>query len=211
VFRFWHDNTGSVLVAYTLLLPLFLLVTLGAVDAAYVLYEDDLANKAAYVGARTAAISDPVAQLITAPATLNYTAANSGQACYNFVTGAAAKDANGNPICPSITSVTCTSTGCSPNTYGFDSTAFTNIFNAMQKIFPRLQARHVTISYEGNGSGFSGRPNGLPMDITVQITGMSHQFFFIPRLLPFFGIVFPAALSIPSYSSTMQSEDMVTN
>src|SRR5207247_1844183 len=109
-----------------------------------------------YIGARAAAVSNPVAQNITDPTTLNYTPALDGQPCFNFVTGAS----TGN--CPSIPLVTCTSTACTPNTYGFDSAAFTNvngtgIFDRMHAIFPRLRATNVTVSYQGNGSGFVGR------------------------------------------------------
>lgn len=205
MFRFWHDKTGSVLVEYTVVFPLFILVTLGAVDVAYMLSEWDLANKAAYVGARTAAISNPVAQNITDPTTLNYDPSLDGQPCYNFSTGTS----TGN--CPSIPLVTCTSTACTPNTYGFDGTAFTGIFGPMQNRFPRLQPENVTISYQGNGSGFSGRSNGLPMNITVSITGMTHQFFFVPSILKFFGGSILTTPPIPAFSTTMQSEDMVTN
>jgi Flp pilus assembly protein TadG len=42
-----------------------MLVTLGTVDVTYMLYEWALANKATYVGARAAVVSNPVAQNIT--------------------------------------------------------------------------------------------------------------------------------------------------
>ena len=40
-------------------------MVLGTIDVVYMLYEWALANKAAYVGARTAMVSDPVANGIT--------------------------------------------------------------------------------------------------------------------------------------------------
>jgi hypothetical protein len=81
----------------------------------------------------------------------------------------------------------------------------------MQVIFPRLQAQNVQISYQTNGRGFVLQPGGLPMNVTVSITGMTHQFFFVPSILRFFGQTIQVAPNIPSFSSTMQSEDMFTN
>jgi hypothetical protein len=218
--NFWHDKTGSMLVEYTVAFPLFIAVTLGTVDVAYMLFDWALANKAAYVGARTAVVSNPVAPNITNNASLGYTTSqlqNPGASCYDFSTGLQ----NGN--CPSIGPIVCTSTACTPSTFGFDSAAFTNasgtgVFDAMQRIFPRLQPANVTITYQTidkDTSGFSAsgvvlQPNGLPMVVTVSITGMTHQLFFIDPILRFFGTGF-AARNIPAFSTTLQSEDMFTN
>jgi hypothetical protein len=49
------------------------------------------------------------------------------------------------------------------------------------------------------------------MNVTVKITGMAHQFFFVPSLLRFFGGSITAAPPIPEFSTTLPSEDMVTN
>jgi Flp pilus assembly protein TadG len=213
VTNFWHDRTGSVIVEYTIVFPLFILVILGTVDLAYMLFEWGMANKAAYVGARTAVVSFPVAPNITSP---NYTATqlqNIGDLCFDPTSGSQ----NGN--CPSTGLITCTSTACTPNTYGFSSDNFTAIFNRMQAVFTRLQPTNVTILYQTidtdtsgfSSAGFVGRPGGLPMEVTVSITGMTHQFFFVPGLLSFFGGGITATPAIPTYSTTMQSEDMFTN
>ena len=214
MFNFWRDTTGVVVFQYAVVLPIFLLVTMGTVDIAYMLFEWDLANKATYVGARTAAVSNPVAQHITDNTSLNYTQVqidHINQACFNFSTGAPTDWG-----CPSTGLVTCTSSACTPNTYGFDSSAFTNvngtgIFDRMKAVFPRLQVENVTVTYQTNGSGFVGRPGGLPMNITVSITGMTHEFFFVPSLVGVFGGAFSRTKQIPPFSTTMQSEDMVTN
>jgi hypothetical protein len=200
------------IVEHSIIFPLFILLTLGTVDLAYMLHEWALANKAAYVGARRAVVSNPVAQNITNNADLGYTATqlqnvgalNGADACFNLSDGSS----NGN--CPSTGRIICTSTACNPTTYGFDSVAFTNIFNAMQPVFPRLQTTNVTIWYETNGSGYVARPGGLPMNVTVSITGMQHQFFFAPGLLRLFGGGVNAAPNIPPFQTTMQSEAMVT-
>jgi len=56
-----RDITGSILVEYTIVFPVFILLVLGTVDVAYMLSDWALANKAAYVGARTAVVADAVA------------------------------------------------------------------------------------------------------------------------------------------------------
>ena len=218
--KFLRDVTGSVLVESTIVVPILLLLVLGTIDATYLFFEWSLANKAAYVGARAAAVSNPVAPNIV---NITYTSAqlnNIGQSCISV-------------SCPSA-NATCTSTTCTTTTTGFtpgfDSTAFTNskktgIFDKMQAIFPRLQPQNVMISYQTNGSGVVGEPYSgnasqfsLPMNVTVQITCMTHQFYFLSGLM---GWVFtpptgcsPAPLAGPPISAsttTMQSEDMYTN
>jgi hypothetical protein len=215
-----RDISGSVLVEATLTIPLMLLLALGTVDVAYMFFDWTLANKAAYVGARTAVVSNPVASTIT---TVNYTSAelqNIGQFCF---------DTGGNNInCPTQSS-TCTpdatNSGTCTNCTGsckFDDTAFLPIFNRMRAVFPRLQRQNVQISYQTNGLGFVGEnasSGGLPMSVTVSITGigtanMTHQFFFAPglvRFAPLFGGSISATPSIPNFSTTLQSEDMFTN
>src|SRR2546422_8846034 len=171
------------LVEYTVVFPLFILVTLGTVDVAYMLSDWALANKAAYVGARTAVVSNPVAQGITNPFTPGLNP-NIGKLCFDPTTGAANTDSNGNNYCPTVSSV-CTGAsggGSCTNGYTFDNTAFAPILGNMKAIFPRLQAGNVQISYQTNGLGFVLQPGGLPMNVTVSITGMTHQFFFLPSI-----------------------------
>jgi Flp pilus assembly protein TadG len=207
-----RDISGSVLVETTIVLPMFLLLVLGTIDVTYMFYEWALANKAAYMGARTAVVSDPVATKIT---DLSYTPSQLqliGQPCF---------DNMGNNVnCPSVPPTVCTSTACTPNTFGFDSTAFTNsngtgIFDRMKVIFPRLQPQNVTITYQTNDLGFVGQPYignsaqfSLPLNVTVSITDMTHQFYFIGPLVKFFGGFFPAMSTMPTFATTLQSEDM---
>ena len=209
--KFWRDITGSVLVEYAVVFPLFMLVTLGTVDVTYMLYEWALANKATYVGARAAVVSNSVAQNITQdrflydPGQLK----QMGQYCFDFATG------TGNGNCPDV-KVDCTSSACTPNTFGFNGSAFANangtgIFDRMKVIFPRLQPGNVTISYRLNGSGYVGRPGGLPMNVTVSVQNVTHQLYFIAGVMRFFGGTFASTPAIPAFATTLTSEDMATN
>jgi hypothetical protein len=170
------DCGGGPLVEFTLIFPILISVALGTVDFAYYWAEASFANKAAFLGARAATISSPIATGITDP---SWNPALLGQWCFDPTTG----DSNGN--CPTV------NTKCTPGTSGgsctggetFDDTAFTAILTPMSGIFPKLQRRNVKISYSTNNLGFVGRPNGSPMNITVQIRCMTHQFFFINGLM----------------------------
>ena len=203
----WHDKTGSAFIEYAIVFPLFISVTLGTVDVTYMLFDWALANKAAYVGARAAVVSDPVATSATNPLTNpSYTQSQSqqiGQLCFNPSTGVS----NGN--CPSISTV-CTpnssSGGSCTNSYTFDNTAFLAILGKMQAVFPRLQRQNVQISYNTNGQGFVLQPGGLPMDVTVSVQGMTHRFYFISGLERV-----RSTPSIPPFATTLTSEDMATN
>jgi Flp pilus assembly protein TadG len=200
-----RDITGSVLVETSVVFPLFILLVLGTIDVAYMLSEWVLANKAAYIGARTAVVADAVASGITIPA---YNSTLLGQLCFNPSTGAS----TGN--CPTITATDCTGAarnGSCTNSYNWSDAAFTTyIFARMHAIYPRLKRTNVTVSYAPGTYtlGFDGQPNGLPMNVTVTITGMTHQFYFIGPIMNFFGGVFPNIAAIPPYATTLPSEGM---
>lgn len=205
--RLIRDLGGGALLEFTLVFPVTILVTLGTVDAAYMLYEWGLANKAAYRGARTAVVRNSVTPDAT---TLSYSASDIGDLCFDTATGAAVSPAK----CPTFT-YTCgvpTNAGTCPN---FDNTAFNVILAQMQVVFPRLQAGHVEIRYETTGLGFAGRPGGLPMSVTVSIKCMTHEFFFLSGLMrwTFAAPANPCPAGrpgprIPAFATTLPSEDM---
>ena len=205
-----HDIRGSVLVETTIVVPMLLVLVLGTIDVTNMFYEWALANKAAYMGARTAVTSNPVDPDL---ANLNYSSTqleNIGQSCLVV-------------SCPSANSVCTGSAGGGSCTNGtFQNSAFARIFDPMRRVFPRLQPQNVTISYQTNGTGVVGQtwegsadPGNpqftLPMNVTVSITGMTHQFYFISPLLQFFGGAITATPAIPTFATTLQSEDLFTN
>src|SRR5258707_779108 len=59
--RFWRDEVGGPLVEVALVIPIFFIFSLGSVDMLYAFYQWTAATKAVEVGARLAAVSDPVA------------------------------------------------------------------------------------------------------------------------------------------------------
>jgi Flp pilus assembly protein TadG len=219
--KFPRDSRGASLVEFTLVFPVVLLAALGTLDVAYMLFDWAEANKAAFAGARRAVVVDPVATQVTQ---LTYTTAGTqlGEPCFNPADGTANTTSN----CPTVTTV-CTPAatgGSCTNGYTWNETAFTNptanatergILDVMRDIFPRLQRQNVQISYQTTGLGFVGRPNGLPMSVTVSIRCMTHEFYFLGGLMNWAFAVpagcpagTPAGWSIPTFATTLPSEDM---
>ena len=206
-----RDCDGSSLVEFTLVFPVFMLVAFGTVDVSLMLFDWAQADKAAFIGARTAVVSNPLASGIN-----NLTYANQGtqlgQLCFT-----SSGTANASAGCPTVTTV-CTpgatvGTGTCSGGYTYDDTALPTILANMQIIFPRIGRQNMQISYQTTGLGFVGRPNGLPMNVTVTIRCMTHQLYFLGALMQW---TFPSPPSgcpavapgpaIPSYSTTLPSE-----
>jgi Flp pilus assembly protein TadG len=212
--RLLRDCVGSSLVEFTIVFPVYILVAFGTVDAVYMLSDWALANKAAYAGAHTAIISNPVAAGIT---DLN-TAYEQTQISENcFSAGVTCPTVSANCTWNSTTSnIACTCVGTNNgclNFTGTDNSAFTTILNRMQAIFPRLQRQNVAISYVSDSMnlGFAGQPNGIPMAVTVGVSGMTHHMYFLGGIMNFFGGGFAADPPIPTFATTLSSEDMTTN
>lgn len=220
-----HDIEGSVLVETTVLFPLFLLLVLGTIDAGYMIYDWVVASKADYLGARTAAVIDPVATGINNPP---YNSTVLGNFCF-YVSGPLSGTPTGD--CPTVTPTVCTdptSGGICTNGYTFDNTAFMYIYSRMHGIFPRLQPQNIVISYTPYTSpelGFVGQPGGLPMNVTVTLQCVTHEFYFLSGLMGWLyttpldasGNSCPASTPkgplIPSFvtTTTLPSEDLATN
>jgi len=195
------------LVEFTLVFPVLILVAMGTVDFTYMLFEWNQASKAAYRGARFAAISDPASANITNP---TYNVPDLGKVCFVVSTGVSTG------LCPTV-DVTCAppvNAGLCPN---YSATAFNAIVAQMQQVFPRLLPQHVEIQYQTTGLGFVGRPGGLPMTVTVRLHCIQHQFYFLASLMSW--VFTPTAgcpagqvgPPIPTFASTLSSEDLATN
>jgi len=224
--RLLRDCLGASLMEFTVVFPVFILITFGTVDVTYMLFDWALANKAAYAGAHRAIVSNPIASGLTNP---TYDATKIGLPCFDPATGAA------NANCPlSSLQTVCTpssgSGGSCTNGYTFNDTAFNCIFDpksdlancapgatnaagiiGMRDMFPKLQRQNVSISYRPANLGFVGRPGGVPMNVTVGISSMTHEMYFIGPIMAFFGGRFAANPPIPAFATTLPSEDMASN
>ena len=205
--RLW-DQTGSVLVEFAILLPLVTIIVFGSVDLLYAFYQWNAAAKAVAIGARIAAVSDPVAAGLN---TLSNRVVVSGVAVPRGPMPSFIVTCNGD-----TTSCDCdgTCTGMAGNSY--DMTAMNRIVfgrgslscgdatssytTGMCDVLPSIRPANVVIVYRQTGLGFAGRPGGPVPTITLSLQNMTFEFFFLQAL----GI----HIAIPSVTTTITAEDL---
>jgi Flp pilus assembly protein TadG len=202
--QFWRDEVGGPLVEAAIVVPIFLIFSLGSVDYLSAFYQWTAASKAVEVGARLSAVSDPVASgLNTIPVN--------------------ATGLLGDPM-PDF-EVTCTSSGCSCTRgtctgFGaYDATAMNTIvfgrgsascFDAtsyytagMCDIFSRITAANVQVVYSQTGLGYVGRIAGPVPTITVSLRNLTYQFIFLKGLPGFAN-----GITMPPFSTTITGEGL---
>lgn len=213
--RLKNDSSGAALLEFTVVFPIVMLIVLGVIDVTLLMIDWSTYNRATYSGARIAAISDPVALGINAV----IAGTSAGDACIDATTG----NSTGN--CTARNAATCIATGATSGGsctggYGFSNTALDTIVAEMRKVFSNLDRRQVSVTYTPIMMGYVGRPDGFPMNVTVSIRCVRHQFFFLHTLMKWTmpaaptacsGINVPAGVVMPAFATTLPSEDLQTN
>src|SRR5262245_53640875 len=123
--RLLRDSSGASLVEFTLVFPVVLLVSLGIVDVAYMLWEWGEANKATHIGARRAVVLDPVATAVT-DLTYSSAATQTGKLCFDPATGAADTSVANCPTVDTVCTPAATGGNCTNGFTWNNDTAFTN-------------------------------------------------------------------------------------
>ena len=200
-----RDERGASAVEFALIAMLLFIVSFGIIDFGLAYWQWVSAEKATQVGVRKAVVSNMVAAgLKTWPINNGGTSAN-GTACMTGTT--IITDCSFSPVtCTSNavgTTITCScpSTPCPTGTP--TASDFTAIVAEMQKMDPYIGNDNVQITYSQNGLGFVGRPNGLPVTVTVTLTSMTFRFLVIDKLLGFGG-----TFSMPPFNATLIGEDL---
>ena len=205
---FWRDQAGAVLVETTVMMALMLIVLLGSIDFLSLLYQWNAATKAVQLGARIAAVSNPVAAGLNnlSIAVVNATLVPPGGAMPFFEVR-----------CDGATE-RCACTGTCLGVGGYDAAAMNAVVfgrgsascgdalssytAGMCDVFERIKAANVVISYTQTGLGYAGRPGGPAPTITVEIQDLPFQFFFLGGLLRF------RAIAIPALRTSISAEDL---
>jgi hypothetical protein len=194
-----RDQDGAVLVEVTVVMTIMFVFILGSIEFLFALYQWNAATKAVQIGARIAAVSDPVAAgLNNLSLAVVSAAVPPGSAMPNFVITCDGASA----------SCTCDTVGACPGVGGYDQAAMNTIvfgrgssscFDAtsyydtgMCDIFPRIRPENVVIVYAQTGLGYAGRPGGPVPTITVSIQKLPFQFYFLSGLRGFKDIMMPA-------------------
>src|SRR5437763_10500167 len=202
VLRFTRDNDGGVLVEATIMITIMFVFVLGSIDFLFAFYQWNAATKAVQVGARIAAVSDPVASGLTSLSAR--------------VVNASLRPASAMPrftiTCDGSTA-TCSCEGACIGVAGYNAGAMqtivfgrgsktcgdaTSSYSAgMCDIFDRIMPANVRIVYTQPavpaGLGYAGRPGGPVPTIQVSLQNIPFRFFFLRGLLGFRDIPIPSA------------------
>lgn len=199
--RLARDQDGAILVEATVTMTVLLVFVLGSIDFLVAFYQWNAAAKALLVGARIAAVSDPVADGLN---NLSVAVAGpfmpAGAPMPSFVVrcDGAARTCTCEGACTGITGYN----DAAMNTivFGRDSSSCsdaTSLYYAgMCDIFPRITAANVVIVYTQTGLGYVGRPNGPVPTISITLQNLPFQFYFLGGLMGLSKINIPAVASI---------------
>ncbi len=216
-FMLFHRNEdGTTIMEFTIAMMTFFLVLFGVIEFTYAYYQWSAASKAMQVGARIAAVSNPIT-----PGLRTWTGVGGsiipGDPMPTFdVTcqmNGGALSCVGSPAAvtatPSVTAFqdivygrgnatsprSCVNPPASPR-----NTGMCNIFN-------RITHNNVFVRYQYTGLGYAGRPGGTVPTITVGLRGdnvgrLTYTHIFIGGLMNF------APVTLPGFSTTVTGEDL---
>jgi uncharacterized protein (UPF0333 family) len=203
-----RDERGAVLVEVTIVMTIMLVFLLGSIEFLFVFYQRNAAAKAVQIGARLAAVSDPVASGLNAlSTTVLGPRVPEGSAMSDFVItcdGSTARCICTTGICPpdlayNAAAMNMLVFGRSSSSCGDAKSSYDT---GMCDIFARITPANVIITYAQSGLGFAGRPGGPVPTITISLKDLRLQFFFLRGLA---GLGDP---QIPPLTMSMTAEDL---
>lgn len=209
--RLGRDQSGTTTIEFTIVMVLFLTLTFGIVEFGYMLWQYNSAAKAAQLGARMAAVSDPVwGELVNLEDTGTPGAA--WETDYS-VTCTSTSDNASSGTCDSIgageyeaTAMQCLVFGRSATTPPCDTecseTGIDGENNGLCDRYNFIKPENVSITYSHTGLGFAGRPGGPVPTVTLRLTGLTFDFFAVGALLGF------DEVEMPDFMVTMTGEDL---
>jgi Flp pilus assembly pilin Flp len=194
-----QDTSGAAMIEFAIIAFLFFVLTGGLVDFALAIYQWNSASKAVQLGARLAAVSNPVSSDLKTLTGLEG-GALPGEPFPAFVrvcSGASQSCSGGGAYDVAAMDTLVYGRGqTSCGTVGADQ------FAGMCDVFNRIQPQNVIVTYRQTGLGFAGRPGGPVPTITVELTGLTFDFVFLSSLL--------GAITMPAMKTTATGEDLST-
>jgi len=201
-----RDQRGTTTVEFTIVAMLFLLLTFGLVEFGNMFWQFNSAAKAAQVGARLAAVSNPVwSELVNleddgvpgAAWETEYTVICDGDSgdCDGTFSGDYDSSAMDCLVFGRSETAPPCDTECDPAGIDSDETGMCDRFS-------RVTPENVIVTYSHTGLGFAGRPGGPVPTITLQLTGLQFEFLALGDLL---GL---QPITMPPFTVTMTGEDL---
>ena len=201
--RIRRDESGNVLVEATVMMAIILTFILGGIDFLFAFYQYNAAAKAVELGARIAAVWDPVSNGLPGLSTAVLASTNAGSPMPAFtVTCTPSSNTAGSCTC------TGTCTGITNGTSDFNLSALQAMVygrgnsgscNAsgsgytlgMCGLFRGIDVKNVVVVYTQSGMGYAGRPGGPVPTITVSLQNVPFNFYFLGGLLGFANVTMP--------------------
>lgn len=193
---FRSSEEGVVLVETMLTLPIVILMMMAMVEVGMAVFQWNLTVKALQVGARLAAVSDPLV----------------GAANYGTLDDDYGVLIPGDPVPTGITQVSCGAgtTPCDPAALtrlmtGGDSCGTTTNggLNGICDVASFILPENIRVTYYRAGLGYVGRPFGTVSTITIELRNQNFDFLFLDKLIPIAG-----NLQIPAHPVSITSEDI---
>lgn len=202
--RFRRSESGVTLIEGLIVFPLMLTVIITFVEFGYAVFQWEQTGRAIAIGARVAAVSDPVAPAANFAALGNIPVSGSNPP--------------GSPVDAATVRTSCVGDGavaglskCTTDfnriLFGSDGickTAYGGALPGMCDVNPRIQAKNVIVTYTRNGLGYRGRNAGPVVNVTVQVRDLTFRTFLLGPLL---GL---RSIPIPFSPVTVTGEDLST-
>jgi TadE-like protein len=203
----WHDQAGAVFAEFAIMLPVIVLVVCGSVDFIFAFYQWNAAVKAVEVGARIAAVSDPVApglNQFSNQAVLN--GAMPGTVMPAFIVTCRKESCTCVGACVGLVENSFNEQAMHRIVFGRGKRACgqgnaSYYMIGMCDILPAITPNNVVIVYKQTGLGYAGRPGGPLPTIQVSLENMDFRLFFLNSLLG-------AHIAMPLITTTITAEDL---
>jgi hypothetical protein len=210
-----RNEDGATTIEFTIVMLLFFTLTFGITEFGYLLWQYNSAAKAAQVGARVAAVSNPIWSALP---DLTDDAGSPGGV---WLTDYAVECSRNDTDCVSVgddevdlgdgysaDAMNCLVFGrqagedlCKTACADDPPTDEQGMCNYFHRIATDEDA-NVVVTYSHTGMGFSGRPGGPVPTITLQLTGLTFEFFALGGLMGF------DEITMPDFKVTMTGEDL---
>lgn len=192
--RFSKGEAGISMTEGLLVFPIVLLTFAALVEFGYAVHQWNQVVKATQIGARLAAVSDPLADL--SPIVVHYRE--------NATVGQPPSTGAPTIVCGAGT-VACDSTQLNRLVYGSDGICDPNYGSSLPGVcdfHSWIRPSNLRIAYSPSGLGYVGRPGGPIVTVTLEIINLN---FRLPLLGALLGV---DRIEIPPHPASITSEDL---
>lgn len=193
---FRHNEEGTSLLEALLVFPILLMVFAALIEFGFAVFQWNQAVKAVQLGARLAAVSDPLPVDMSA-LRADYPPEEGGPTPPGPVVVECGAGASA-----------CDSARLNRLVFGSDETCDPNYGTSLPGMCdfnPQIRPRNIRISYHRSGLGYVGRPWGPVVTVTLELDGLHFK-------LPFMGALLGVnTMNIPAHPVTVTSEDLCSS